>query len=446
MNNQKSYNRGAYRGNVSAPRNTAPIPLQREHIKLKITANSSALSNIAPSNKHADHKIPEFHKIKDELNATKSKMDRYYLDPKLQKDFMNLLDIVRPTGALNYHLRTTADAQFVTRAWLKFYEIFLEYNMIKKSDGKVTAFMNAELPGAAICAFNHLMHTIYKTVPFDWYAASIASDTLNKFGDRYGLWSQNKSHWLMDNEIPQVNDGDATVVKNLLDYESRIGGKVTIATSDAGISVAETNVGEDMAPIEGTHMGFNMQEFLNAKIHLGCAVAAMITLVQSEHDRDGGSMVLKQYTFFETFTIDLIIIYASMFREFYVCKPMSSGQNNSETYLIGIGFTGFKHRDVLLERLANFTFTPFLSAEERAPFLAPLEKLARDLAAQQMVYINYCVDCMDRAVKQGDMRFGGVKKEMHSVREDFKSMWLKKYPVLTIDKKMWLASSYDKTL
>jgi hypothetical protein len=79
----------------------------------------------------------------------------------------------------------------------------------------------------------------------------------------------------------------------------------------------------------------------------------------------GGSFIAKQYTFFETFTWNLIIIYAQMFDEFYICKPLTSRPYNGEIYLVGKGFRGItdETKTILMNRMENFHTNPFIPLE-----------------------------------------------------------------------------------
>jgi hypothetical protein len=195
------------------------------------------------------------------------------------------------------------------------------------------AFFNAELPGAAVCAFNHFVKTLRASLDSDWRGASIVpnhesgQDTTTVLGDKYGLYSHNIDKWMMDlgadTQDGFTNNGDATIKANLIDYAARIGpasdiGGVDLYSHDAGIDVT----GAD------THgLLFNRQEQLNGKIHFGCALAGLMTL------RIGGAFIAKQYTALETYSWNLIIIYASLFDKFYLSKPLTSRPYNSEMYL-----------------------------------------------------------------------------------------------------------------
>ena len=143
------------------------------------------------------------------------------------------------------------------------------------------AFFNAELPGAALCAFNHYAHTVGLNPT--WYASSLVDPTSGALGDDYGLYEKNRENWLMTDK----NNGDITIAANINDFAARIP-PICLYSHDAGIDVS---------------CDFNNQEMLNAKIHFGCAIAGLKTLSL------GGMFIAKQYTLFETFTWNLILLY-----------------------------------------------------------------------------------------------------------------------------------------
>ena len=74
-----------------------------------------------------------------------------------------------------------------------------------------------------------------------------------------------------------------------------------------------------------------------------------------------------QFTCYETLSWNLIIIYASLFEELYMSKPVSSRPRNSEVYVVGKGFKGLpdKLRNILQIRLQEkeFRWHPLLPKE-----------------------------------------------------------------------------------
>jgi hypothetical protein len=297
---------------------------------------------------------PEFDDMKTSLNRTKSEMDSLFTGP-YAANVSTLSNMFRPTSGIAIELTTKYNAQIVTRAWVKFYEIYHHFadKLFVPFTG-INAFCNAELPGASVCALNHFMKTRYQPKSFNWRANSLVPEReRNALEDKYGLWECNQANWLMDNS----NNGDTTSQHNVENFAAKLDSfKPNLYTHDAGISVEDS---QDPS-------SYNKQESKNAKLHYGAALAGLLTLSK------GGNFIAKQYTLFEPVTVSLLVFYASMFSEFYLVKPSSSGMNNSESYLVGIGFMGLlpQNREFLLTNLDNEIDRPIISRREifdRAP-------------------------------------------------------------------------------
>lgn len=318
------------------------------------------------STNESNYKLSDFEQLKERLNKAKSQMDPIYKqatdDKKYGQAWAYFNKIIDTYSGLKHILEDKYGAQNVSNAWLKYYELYSRFEIVAPDTKTFAAFFNAELPGASLSAFNHYMRTMHPKVEFEWYASSLAPDTTARsreeqakiLGDQYGLWARHRKHWLMQlsddgakgNNSPR-NDGDATKVANIHDFATRLKDKnIALYSHDAGIDVSGD---------------FNTQESQNAAIHLGCALAGFETLKSSDKGF-GGIFIAKQYTFFETFTWNLLIIYASMFEKFYLCKPLTSRPYNSEIYLVGIGFTGANPAilRILEDRLNAPNMRPFI--------------------------------------------------------------------------------------
>lgn len=349
------------------------------------------------------------------LNATKSLLDPYYKSSAEKfTAFMRAVDVYKD-------LRGTVEKQFgaqlVSNAWLKHHELYSEYGLINPENNMI--FFNAELPGSGISMWNHNAQTMYPGRAMDWRASSLLADSKHAFGDEYGLFALNREKWLMGGE----NNGDTTDIGVLGSFETamaKLGGATTY-NHDAGISVDDD---------------YNKQESMNAKLHLGCAIAGFMTL------RRGGAFVAKQYTFFETLTWNLILIYASLFDKFYICKPLSSRPTNSEIYLVGIGFKGFppELRHKLVDKLVNFDMSPLIPERAISALweqVAAIERFCADFTAQQVAMIREVVDFY--GAYGGNV--GKLRALLSPIYSKCAAEWLKSYPILPIDKSKHLKSN-----
>lgn len=351
---------------------------------------------------------------------------------------------------MRFDMMKKYSAQLVTNAWMKYYEIYLHYGLIP-AVGEFKAFCNAELPGASICALNHVVKTLKPGLAFDWRASSLVlganrNEQIDALGDHYGVWKNNRNKWLMTvapastndtagtivegtsndaapGEAGYINNGDATIYDNILDYEARIGpksewGGAHLYSHDAGIDVSAID------PDSGVS-GYNQQEILDARIHLGCAIAGFVTL------RKGGHFVAKQYTYFESITHNLIYIYASLFDKFYLSKPLTSKQYNSEIYLIGVGFKGFDPviRKVLVDRLINYHTGPFFARKDLPQgALKEAERFSRIVFEQQINFLRENIEFYKRYCNN----LGGFLKSLDKIKMIKQGEWYRTYPMKSI--------------
>lgn len=386
-------------------------------------------------------------KLRGELNAAKSELDAIYADPN-DTTPTTFTRIVDKYGYLKNKLSREYGAQHVSNAWLKYYEIIAHFRAAnpkflvpRNASTPIRAFFNAELPGSSLCAFNHYMKT--HNLAFDWRAASIAPDLFSNgsstLEDRYGLYAKYKSNWLMQllddynaaaAQQPDVklfrNTGDALNLEVIDDYARRIGpqsewGGVDFYSHDAGIDVTNN---------------YNEQEALNARIHLGCAIAGLLTL------RVGGCFVAKQYTTFETITWNLIMIYATVFEKFYLSKPLTSRPYNSEIYLIGINYLGTPAAVMaaLRERMTNFTER--VNDKEQQLVLIPTASVRGSGAAAYNAILKFSTAVFGRQANELRVNvklyyeyrrnMGLLSKKMRPEAEKVINEWLRNYQVRRI--------------
>ena len=279
-------------------------------------------------------RINELDKIRGEVNAVKNLYDApYKLNPKhfyrVTRRFEHA-DTFREEVHLKYRTPN------VSNAWLKAYEMFIHYKVFpKEPTEKFTYFDNAAFPGSFLLAAHHMVATVCRINSFEWWASSLLSRDeqvggIKPLEDKYLLYKNYPDHWLMSSE----NNGDVTDVANQRDVAMRIGGTVDLYTSDLGFDVSDD---------------YNNQELAQARANLGQIVTGLMVL------REGGSMITKQYSYFEPFTVSVIGVMTRLFNRVEVCKGMFSKAGNSETYLVGIGYVR-REEDVkiLVDRLANW--------------------------------------------------------------------------------------------
>lgn len=404
------------------------LPYQQNIIKVSIgvdvksiteniagAAASAAASASATAPLQLDPKKAELDAAKDSIGAVTdaAQKSNNWLRYRMSTDVY---------AGLRRYFTAEIGEKHVTNAYLKYHEIASEFFRGNLPDGKVILFANAELPGAAIASLNH--YFVQHSIDYDWYASSLVptgmvisdnssslSENNTALGDTYGFFAQNRDKWIMTD----TNNGDMTVAKNIRDFAARIGPKSPVG----GCHVYSHDAGID---VSGSDEQFNDQETANAQLHFGCAIAGMMTM------RPGAIFIAKQYTFYETFTWQAILIYASLFERFYLCKPLTSRPSNSEIYLIGVGFKGISDdlAEKLLSRLENWSMSPLLDSVYGIDAVDMLKRFHRIVYKQQINVLAAAVPAYKSCSPQS------IEAALADLKRDRTRAWLETYPAKPI--------------
>ena len=423
-------NRGPYTRDSAPPCNIS-IPYQRDLVKAPIDVKESDIqmcdSTGAGANARAGSAVSadaiaiEFDPPKKRLDEAKDAIGAFTDATTKTNEWLRYrksTDIY--AGLRNYFVNEIGE-KHVTNAYLKYHEIASTFFPSHLPAKDVILFANAELPGAAIASLNHWF--VQHNISFDWYASSLVPADMERggdgsidsnntaLGDTYGFFVKNREKWLMNSK----NNGDMTVAANILDVAARIGPKSPVG----GCHVYSHDAGID---VSGSDEQFNDQESANARLHFGCAVAGMMTM------RPGAVFIAKQYSFYETFTWHAILIYASLFESFYLCKPLTSRPTNSETYLIGIGFKGISDglAKTLLDRLENWSMNPLLKNARILDAVSMLKRFHRIVYKQQINVLEAALPAYKSCSPQS------IEAAMAQLKRDRTTAWLNSNPARRI--------------
>jgi hypothetical protein len=240
---------------------------------------------------------------------------------------------------IKYKLQNDYGAYHASNGWVKCWELlnyYQDYDFVKlgSEEEPFTYFDNASFPGSFILGTQHYYQTMGGK-HFNWFASSkLDDDEIKPLHDDYELYKLNPDKWLMNQQFR----GDVTNLKMLSRFKQKLGGKVDLYTSDLGFGIDD----------------YNKQEEIQAHANLGQIVSGLLVL------KIGGNMITKQYTYYHPFTVSMMAMMTLLFKKVDICKPMSSKPDNSETYLVGIGFLGLSNEieKILFDKLTNWNLEP----------------------------------------------------------------------------------------
>ena len=272
---------------------------------------------IESNKKEVDYNIKKLQKQKADLSSSKSQLDVLYKNNSFVR-YWKEFDPFKNEKKIVSKMGNTCN---VSNAWLKCYELINYYNMLPEHvEGEFLHFDNAAFPGSFIISTYHFANTKRNwSDKYKWMGSSLITENeLDKepLEDKYHLYKNYKDNWIMDDNM----NGDVLVKENQLFMHNKFKGSVDLYTSDIGFDVSSD---------------YNNQELLQMPVNFGQVLSGLLIL------KKGGSFITKQYTSFESITVSLIYLASYFFDEFYVCKPYTSREANSETYLVGKGFRQF---------------------------------------------------------------------------------------------------------
>jgi len=367
------------------------------------------------------YKIKKLEDVKQKLSTAKSQLDNEfskYIFGKYWKEF-------DPFKNEKNIIATLGNTYNITNAWIKCYELINHFELIPDnlSDEKYIHFDNAAFPGSFILSVHHFVNTnrLWKN-KYDWVGSSLLdSNDENKdpLEDKYKLYETYRNKWLMS----ETNNGDVLLEENQRDFNKRLGGTIDLYTSDLGFDVSSD---------------YNNQELIQAPANIGQILTGLLTL------KAGGCFITKQYSIFEAVTLSIMYATASFFDEFYICKPYSSREANSETYLVGKGFKGNVSLDhpyikAMLDRITkrvNINVPLFDAKDYPKSYMSFITKAAEEIFNGQIQKINADVSrvslCM-RNRHNGHPSTHPIVKEFYENEKDKLQEWCYTNPIRVIN-------------
>ena len=306
----------------------------------------------------------------------------------------------------------------ITNAWMKCWEMIQTFHLIPDNHtDKFTIFCNAEFPGAFILALNHYIKTKTLVKKFEWYANSLWPTNKEILKDSFELYKKYKNRWLMTPE----NGGSVTDPKMIQIIKERLYDKVDLYTSDIGIG-AEENEEEQEAPL-----------------NLGQVICGLNTL------KNGGTMVCKMFLFFKPFNMSLLRVLSTVFKDFYITKPLASRGGNSEIYIVGKGYERNQSViDKLMSQLVNWSKDTMMTFFEpiTQDFYVKLVYMLYFIYGRQLHFLKKNMDCVkamyviDKQPKNINIHLisRSTEKDEFELRKKIVESWKNKFKVSYLPK------------
>ena len=219
---------------------------------------------------------------------------------------------------LKHILRTQYQAEMVTNAWIKMYEIInISKNLLPLKEN-IKTFHLCEAPGAFISAINHYISN-RGTGKLDWYAQTLkqtnnGQETDCALSDYFGLIAAYPERWLFGDKNDYSGDiTHSTVTKSYV--SNPLLKDIDFMTSDAGLQCDPADLNE--------------QEAYLGKINMGQIICILACLPI------GKSAIFKTFLpMSEPLTISLIYLVTNLFNLVTIIKPSSSHSSSSEIYIV----------------------------------------------------------------------------------------------------------------
>jgi hypothetical protein len=349
------------------------------------------------------------HSLQQLAKSLTSKKDMFGKIPFSKRGAIaKLANVYQP---LKKDLVSDYQAEGVTNAWLKLYEILYSSQLLSGMK-QVDAFFNAELPGSFITCLNHYVHTICRG-KLDWLACSLNRGV--HLEDQFGLYKAHRGRWLQNEHM----DGDVTNPENIQIIKNKVfqhyHNGVYIYLSDGG-----TNTDKDP----------NHQEELTSLLHLSSLLLGMSII------KLGGCMIVKQFTFFHKFTLSLMGILVDHFEEVEIVKPETSKRSNSESYLVCQKYLGFDSPKVtattqfLTQLLTRCTETKLFPTQLKNPwiwklhpsFLKQIVEISRALCKLQHEALDFFLEFAGREIDLEDRDI--ISYLSYAIRQNFTQRYL----------------------
>lgn len=147
---------------------------------------------------------------------------------------------------------------------------------------------------------------------------------------------------------------------------------------------------------------------------------------------------------FEPITVSIMYAASLFFDEFYVCKPYSSREANSETYLVGKGFKGgvyFEHPYIaaMFDRISErvpIDVPLFDEKDYPTKYIDTLVRASNEIFGAQMEKINHDIERVGKCISSryhGNFSHNPIVLEFRKEEDERLSSWYFYNPIYPME-------------
>jgi hypothetical protein len=288
-------------------------------VNLSKDLSKKSLENIIKNigNDSVDAKIYNYNEDNDNIGSKINDINKLYKKYELNNTSKND-EIKIPRNFYSYEiideLLNNFNAEYVTTAWLKCYEILEQYKFLDKvKHNTIEYFGICEQPGAFIFAINHyIKQKLNKNMSF-------IIQSLNDKFDNIAFKPEKNLYKKYNNKYDYGEDftGDITNMDNIKYYRKTYYDKhIDIISADCGQSCNDYSQQE-----------VNMEKLLISNILLAISLSSK-----------GTTYFMKLFTIYENITVHMVYLLNNLFEKIILCRTLTTKPISGEIYCVCINF------------------------------------------------------------------------------------------------------------
>lgn len=311
------------------------------------------------------------------------------------------------------HISDNYNAEYVTKAWVKCYEILEHYKLLVTDDSTINYFGICEAPGGFIYAINHYIKT--KTnKSFDFVIESLVSKEKQIFKPEKRLYNKYKNKY----DYGKDGTGDVTNIENIKFYRKKyFDKKFNIISADCGLDCSK-----DYAKQEKNLLPVFFGQFLLA-----------LSLCSK-----GSNYFYKQFTLHENLSQEMVYFLSMLFNKVSVSRVLMTRPGSSEVYIICENFLKKKDEmNNILESLYklysnNKNLVSFLVYEFDKTFSSQVTDINNILLMRKITSIEFLIFRLynNKYTKKHEEK---IHKHIKDIVQHYKNYFIDLYKIEKLD-------------